>query len=160
GYYNFTVTPPAGYSASPDGGTVFMGHNQTITIQMSELGVGGRLTGSVSPNRGAALWVDDQSVSLDASGAFSLALAAGLHSVQATAPGYVPYFNNVTINGGGTTPLTIILTPAENGTVGTPSPSYAYLVWVVLGVGFLAIGLAATTLLFYSRSVRPPPKPP
>jgi len=156
-YYNFTVTPPAGYSASPDGGTVFMGHNQTITIQMSELGVGGRLTGSVSPHQGAAMWVDDQSVSLDASGGFSLALAAGLHSVEATAPGYVAYFNNVTINGGGTTPLTILLTPAANGTVGTPAPSYAYLVWVVLGVGFLAIGLAATTLVFYSRSVRPPP---
>jgi thermopsin len=157
--YNFTVTPPAGYSASPAGGTVDMDENRTITIQMSQVGSPGQLTGSVSPSSGASLWVDNQSVSLGSGGTFSLSLPAGLHSVEATAPGYQPYFNNVTINGGGTTPLAIVLDLTVNGTGAGPSASDAYLIWVALGVGILAAILAGTTLVYYRRSRLPPSSP-
>jgi Carboxypeptidase regulatory-like domain len=126
---------------------------------MSQVGSPGQLTGSVSPSSGASLWVDNQSVSLGSGGTFSLSLPAGLHSVEATAPGYQPYFNNVTINGGGTTPLAIVLDLTVNGTGAGPSASDAYLIWVALGVGILAAILAGTTLVYYRRSRLPPSSP-
>ncbi len=157
GWYNFTVTAPAGYTAAPDGGKVDMDTNRTITIEMSEVGAPGRLSGSVTPGTGATLWVDNQSVPIDASGTFSLTVPAGLHSVRVMELGYVPYFNNVTVNGGGTTSLSIVLIPAPGGS-GSGAPSNTELVQAAVALGVLAVVLAITTIVFYQKSRPPPPR--
>jgi thermopsin len=151
GPYNFTVAPPAGYAASPQNGEVSLTANMTVPITFSKVGATGELSITVQPSGATELWIDNQSVAAVAGGSFNLSLAAGVHSVEATDPGYYPYYNNVSIPGGGTTHLSIVLDPITNGTGASSLP------WVVVGVlSAVAVGLAVLAGFWYSQR-RPPP---
>jgi thermopsin len=154
--YNFTVSPPPGYAASPSAGVVVLNRNETVSIRFSNASLLGGLVGRVTPTTGVLLWVDGNGVPLQSNGSFSVSLGPGLHSVEATAAGYVPYFNNVTIYGGTSTSLLIALYPVGAGSGLLPASSLELLLG---GAVAAAAVLAVTTLLFYRRA-RPPRYPP
>ncbi|MCI4372690.1 MAG: thermopsin family protease [Thermoplasmata archaeon] len=158
GPYNYTISPPAGYTVYPTAGSVNLTANATVQLTFSKEGAPGALYITLAPASGAQLWVDGVSVPNASAGSVNLSLPAGIHSVYATDPGYLPYYNNVSLAGGGTTELFIVFTllPGPNpGNATAPST----LPWIVAGVfGAVAVGLAATLGYVYSR--RRPPAPP
>ncbi|HTS32691.1 MAG TPA: thermopsin family protease [Thermoplasmata archaeon] len=155
--WNFTISPPPGYAADPATGTIDLVQNTTVVIDFSSTTSLGALVGSIRPGLGATLEVDQHSVGVAAGGTFSVNLPPGLHSVEVTETGYAPYFNNVSVTGGGTTELTIVLTPAGSG---SGSPSTAVLEVLLVVVSAVAVGLGAAALALYRRGRRPPPPPP
>jgi thermopsin len=157
--YNYTISPPAGYSVYPPDGSINLTQNSTILLAFSEEGAPGTLSVTLSPAGGAQVWVDGTSVPTASEGSFSLTLPAGLHSVRATEPGYVPYDNNVTIQGGGVTSLAIDFV-AIPGTCACTSVSAAPdLPWVLAGA-FAGVAVAMALALWYVIARRRPPTPP
>ena len=89
--------------------------------------VKGTLSITVTPAT-ATVWVNGVNVTL-ASGSWSGTLAPGFVPVKAVAAGYYPYFTNVTVKSGSTTPLTLTLAPIVTGTLRltvTPGSAYTY----------------------------------
>jgi thermopsin len=158
--YNFTVTSPPGFAASPAAGTVDLVANTTVVITLSNTTAPAGIVGSVRPATGVSLWVDGQPVLIGTGGSFAVNVSPGVHSVEATAPGYAPYFNNVTARGGAMTSLSIVLTALSSS--GPLSPADWELLLAVVSAA--AVALAGTTLVFYRRARRPPssarPGPP
>ncbi len=77
----------------------------------------------------ASVKVDGTPITLSAGGS-STSVPAGTTSIEATAPGYQPYFSNVTVNSSSTTSVTITLHAIVPGTLSlTVSPGSAT-VWV------------------------------
>lgn len=152
--WNFTVSPPPGYAANPATGILDLVQNTTVTIQFSSTTVLGGLVGSVSPALGATLRVDGQAVALGTGGEFSVNLTAGLHSVEVTEAGYLPYFNNVSVLGGTSTSLTIVLTPESSA-----GSSAGLLEVLLVVVSAAAVGLGVAAALFHRRGRAPPPPP-
>ncbi|MCI4364833.1 MAG: thermopsin family protease [Thermoplasmata archaeon] len=158
GPYNFTVSPPAGYTADPMEGSLNLTSNTTITLAFSEVGAPGQLYLQFNPV-GAQVWIDSQLVSNSSGSNLSVSLPAGLHSVEATASGYHPYFNNVTIQGGGTTTVLVVLVPLANNT-GPGSGTNSNLAWeVAAGFGILALTLALVIGILATRRPPPPARP-
>ncbi len=159
GPYNFTISPPAGYTVFPDAGSVNLTGNLTIHVSFSKVGVPGNLYITLAPAAGARLWVDGDLVANASVGRVNLSLPAGIHSVYATSPGYLPYFNNVSIEGGGSTSLLIAFTLEPSAQAGSSNGTAAFLPWLVAGVcAAVAVGLAAALGYVYSRP-RPPGGP-
>jgi thermopsin len=161
GTYNFTISPPAGYTVFPPQGSVNLSQNSTVQLAFSEEGAPGMLSVTLSPAAGAEVWVDGQPVANASSGAFTLSLPAGLHSVRATESGYYSYFNNISIEGGGVTDLAIGFVPLPGApcSCGTTAVA-ADLPWVLAAAfGVAAVGLAAALGVVYAGR-RPPPAPP
>jgi thermopsin len=153
GPYNFTISPPAGFAASPQNGQVNLTANTTVEVTFSKVGTAGELLVTFQPAGSTQVWVDNQSVAAGTEGSFNLSLAAGIHSIEATSPGYYPYFNNVSILGGGTTRLSIVLLSVTNGTTSS-------LPWIVVGVlAAVVVGLALLAGFLYSQRRVPPPRP-
>jgi thermopsin len=158
GPYNYTISPPAGYTVAPTDGSVNLSANASVAIAFSKEGAPAQLDITLDPSAGAQLWVDGNSVPDADAGSLNLSLPAGVHSIYATEPGHLPYFNNVSLQGGGATELTILFTPIPGVPLGTV-PSSNVLPWVVAGLfGAVAVGLAAALALGVSR--RRPPTPP
>lgn len=106
GSYPFTVSA-SGYSANPATGTVVV-LDASETVPVVFTAILGTLAGTVFPAT-ASLFIDGVPV-VFSNGAFSVpSLAVGVHSVLASAPGYYPYQNNVSIASGGTTTLAVVL---------------------------------------------------
>jgi thermopsin len=136
GTYLYTVGTVTGYSASTTTGYAIVGANgavTTVTITFtSTASRTGTISGLVTPSS-ATVWVDGTAVSVS-SGAFSLTASVGVHSVEALASGYYPYYNNVTVGSGQTTSLTISMNPTttpvgSNGTLNlavTPATATAW----------------------------------
>jgi thermopsin len=151
GTYAYTVGAVSGYTASPSSGnaSVTAGNLTSVNIVFSP--TNGTLAGSVTP-ASALLWIDGVAASLT-DGAFSQSVSAGVHSVEATATGYYPYFNNVSVSSGTTTELMIVLNPitppvGADGTLTlqvTPTSASAW-------VDGVAVSLTDGT---YSASVTP-----
>lgn len=159
GPYNFTISPPAGYTVFPDAGSVNLTGNLTVHVSFSKVGVPGNLYITLAPAAGARLWVDGDLVANASVGSVNLSLPAGIHSVYATSPGYLPYFNNVSIEGGGSTSLLIAFTLEPSAQAGSSNGTAAFLPWLVAGVcAAVAVGLAAALGYVYSRP-RPPAGP-
>ncbi len=111
GVYAIEGTAPGYYEYFNN---VTVASSATTTLQIllnpiSPIGPNGTIELSVSP-ASAAVSVDGKAVSLS-SGHASLSAAIGFHSIEATATGYYPYFNNVSVTSGGTTTVTIALNP-------------------------------------------------
>ena len=114
GLYAYTVGAVAGYSAAPSSGTfgvTALGGVTTVTISFTSTApTSGTISGTVTPTT-ATVWIDGATVSVS-SGAFTKSsVGVGTHSIEATAAGYYPYYNNVTVTGGGTSTVTISLNP-------------------------------------------------
>ena len=146
-----------GYVATPTGGQVTVSGDTSLSVTFVAANATGTLSGTLSPS-GGTLWVDGVMQTVGSGGAFSIVLSMGIHSVEVTASGYAPYFNNVTVAAGQTTQLTIALTPtsspANTSGVGT-------LGWILVAVlGVVVAVLLVTTLLFARRGRQPPPVAP
>ena len=118
GNYSVTVTPVSGYTAAISTTTVAVPDQSGIVgvtvVFTSSSPKYGTLAGSVSP-AGATVWVDGTQVTL-VSGSWSNTLMVGVHSVEALAAGYYPYYNNVTVSNGATTTLRIAMNALPPGT--------------------------------------------
>ena len=106
--------------------------------------VSGTLSLTVTP-ASAMVWVNGVNVTL-VTGSWSGKLAAGFVPVEALATGYYPYFTNVTVKSGVTTPLTVKMMPIVTGTLSltvTPGSAYTYVdgVQVTLVSGAYSVSL-------------------
>jgi len=107
----------------------------TIALQPILLGT---LSLIVTPGS-ASVWVDGSSVSLG-SGTYSVRVMPGLHSIEVTAAGYYPYFNNVTVASSKTTGVTIALNAVSSGSSGAMGIS---------GTGWAIIALVAVLAVIF-----------
>jgi thermopsin len=125
--------------------------NVLVTLTAIPLGT---LRFTVSPGS-ASVWVDGAAVPLT-SGAYSGSESPGVHSIEVTASGYAPYFNNVSVTAGATSSLTIALTavsPTSNST--TPAAGISTTGWAIIGVlAVVALILLIGLLYFATRSRR------
>ncbi len=136
GSYAFTVGAVAGYSAAPTSGSITAIAQGGVSTQpvafSSTAATTGTLSGSVTPTS-ATVKVDGTAVTLS-SGSFSTTVSVGVHSIVATASGYYPYYNNVSVSSGGTSTVTIALNPvtpaAGSGTLSLTVTPTSATVWV------------------------------
>jgi hypothetical protein len=145
------VASASGYVTYYTNVSVSAGATTTVTITLKAVTPSGYLAGTVSP-ASATLSVDGQAESV-VSGTFNVTLSAGLHVVEVTASGYLPYVTLVDIAGGATTKETIALSALP-----TTSPSSTYL--SPLAYGLIAV-LAVLAIIFLiiaaTRGRRNPP---
>jgi thermopsin len=156
GVYNYTISPPAGYTVYPPDGSLNLSRNTTVELAFSEQGAPGALVVTLSPGTGATVWVDGNAVPNASTGGFTLSLPAGIHSVRATSPGYAPYYNNVSIEGGGVTDLAIDFIPLANSCACTSTAGSVNLAWVLGGVFGAVAGGFGVALWFRYAGRRPP----
>ena len=154
--YDWSVAA-SGYVGTPSFGVVSVSGDTTLTISFAASNATGTLSGAVTPSSGT-LWVDGSQETLGSGGVFSVTVPVGVHSIEVTASGYAPYFNNVSVTAGQTTHLSIALTssssPANTSGVGT-------LGWLLVAVLAVVVAvLLVTTLLFARRGRQPPPVTP
>jgi thermopsin len=156
GTYTYTVS--ANDYAPYAGGLNVNGAPSTVLVVLSPLNA--TLSGTVSP-AGAQVWFDARMVTVTL-GRFSTSLIPGPHPIEATASGYYPYFNNVSVGANQSLQMPIHLTlipshsrPAyyNNSTGGLSGP----LIWAVTGgLVLLAISIVIAALLLRAgRRVAP-----
>jgi thermopsin len=113
GTYNFTVGAVTGYAPSVSSGSAnveLLGGVTTVAIVFtSTAATTGTIAGTVTPSSATVL-IDGTAVTVT-SGAFSKDVSVGVHSVETLASDYYAYFNNVSVAGGATTTVTIVLNP-------------------------------------------------
>jgi len=158
GPYNFTISPPAGYTVYPLDGSVNLTANASVQLSFSKVGAPAFLYITLAPATGAQLWVDGSPVANAALGSLNLSLPAGIHSIYATSPGYLPYYNNVSLQGGGSTVLLIAFTLIPSTSIENSGAPNVFLLVLVGGLGAAAVGLGAA-LVFVSARRRPPTPP-
>jgi parallel beta-helix repeat protein len=164
GTYSYSVSGPSQYSISGTSGA-FSVDGGNVTRYVTFSADPGWLNATVDPTN-ASVWIDGQPASLS-DGGFSVELAAGLHAVEATAPDYAPFYDNVSVPAGLGTTLTIHLTlvtkaPGSSthntsGTSSTSSSSPAGLTsdqFYGLLFGLLAVAVAIVIAAFVIRGRR------
>ena len=118
----------------------------------------GNVTGTIVP-RTATVAVDGTILPV-VSGGFHEALLPGSHTLQALATGYAPQSDTFKVTEGGTTVITVSLSPSvPTSTNSTPSssPVFSTTAWIVVAILAGSTGfLAGTTMIYRSRP--PPPE--
>jgi PEGA domain len=143
GVYNFT-TGANTFTALPGDGTASVG-TLPSSVTITFVPFPGVLHLAVTPSA-AQVWIDGRAIALQ-QGRYTANLTPGLYSVEALAPGFAPYFNNVSLTRGNETALSISMEPL-GGTTGSGlgtsiSPlSLAVTVGLLILVGLLLIGVA------------------
>jgi thermopsin len=151
--YDWAISAP-GFTGAPATGSEVLTSNTTLSVTFDSVTATGTLSGTVTPS-GASLWVDGAVLSLGPGGTFSVTLPVGVHSVEATASGYVPYYNNVTVTAGGLVHLTITLTATSSSSNGK---GVGTLGWVLVALlAALAAIFLVTTIIYARRGRQPPP---
>ncbi|MEM0129368.1 MAG: hypothetical protein QXG65_04310 [Thermoplasmata archaeon] len=156
--YTYVVMPPSGFTANPAYGVFNFSQGNVLTVVTFTPTTGTlRLTGLPS---GYALYIGGTLVVSGGTNSTYVQsnLPVGPVSVEILVNGYAPYFNNVTIAGGQTTPLAVsmVSTSSSSSPAWTYLSTLAYIVIAVLVV--LVIIFIATT--FMARGRRPPANPP
>jgi thermopsin len=149
GSYQFTVSAP-GYTASPSAGSVMstLDGGNNITVRFTA--VPGTLSAEVRPIT-AQVWVDGSSASV-LDGAVLLSVSPGVHSIEVAAPGYVTYYNNVSVTSSHTTSLNVQLVVIPGVTVITKPGTTTVSPLAIATIVVLAIlALALLILLVWSR---------
>lgn len=154
GMYTYSVGSVTGFAATPGSGTAGVSAGGTTTVNVVFTGTSGYVAGTVSPSAATVL-VDGTAVTTT-NGAFNVSESAGLHSIRATASGYVTYVNNVTVSGGVTTHLTIALSTSGTSASST-GLSNTDLYAIVGGIVVLAAAIVIAAALIRSRRGGPPP---
>ncbi|HYA57859.1 MAG TPA: PEGA domain-containing protein, partial [Thermoplasmata archaeon] len=153
GTYNVTAAATA-YTVSPryiQSSVGSSGASVTFTFSVAP----GRLALKVTPTT-ASVYVNGALVSLT-SGALTENLSAGLNSVEATASGYAPYFNNVSVSPQSTLYLNISLVSVSTAPSSTSSGLSSTWLAVLVGLGLLAL-IFLIGMVYFARR-RPPPSP-
>lgn len=143
GVHNFT-TVASTFTALPSVGKASIG-TLPSTVTITFVPFPGAVHLAVSPSA-AQVWIDGRLITLSA-GRFSANETPGLYSVEALAPGYAPYFNNISLTRGNETNLTISLASlggSSGSGLGTSiSPlALAVTVGLLILVVLLLIGVA------------------
>jgi thermopsin len=132
--------------------TVVGGKTTWLNFTMTPVPIG-HLRGEVSPVN-LTLFVGGSKVSLQG-GAYALALTPGLYSVVATAPSFLPYFNNVSLPLGQTIWLNITLhalptplpTPPSQGGNSSAVPW----TWIIVASAAVVVAVILVVLLIRNR---------
>ncbi|MCI4346151.1 MAG: thermopsin, partial [Thermoplasmata archaeon] len=156
GSYPF-VAAAANFTPGPPGSVHVAGGPVLVSLEF--LPLPGTLAVSLLPATGH-LSVDGVAWTL-VGGSVSETVAAGLHEVVATAPGYLPFSTNLSVPANGSHTLSISLVPEPTGNPptyrnSTVGPSAA-LLWS-LAIGLLAVAFAIVVASFLLT--RKPPKGP
>ena len=154
GPFTFNVSAPLGYAATPSSGSGSYPH-ASVPVEVNFSAIPGTLNGTVLPVN-ATVTVGGAAVSL-AGGRFSVSLAPGVWSIEATAPGYFAYFNNVSVTSGATTLLEVSLTAVPSPTT-APNTGAGYPGWVVIGALAVLVLLLVLTVYHSRRPRAPPPR--
>ena len=154
GSYAYTVGTVAGYAATPSSGNVAVTSGGTTVVDIAFAGTNGWVAGTVAPGS-ASVWVDGVAVTVT-SGAFNVSATAGVHSVEATGTGYVSYYNNVTVPGGATTHVTIVLGATGTTKTTTNSGLSSTDLYAIVGaIIVLAIAILIAAALLRGRKQPP-----
>ena len=117
----------AGYDVSPTSQPVSVSSGSDSIASFDFTALPGTLDVQVTPAT-AQVWIDGSLETLNASGGLSLPLPVGFASVTVLAPGYQPYFTNITIVSNFTMHVYVSLTPIPLGKLTvTVSPTSATL---------------------------------
>lgn len=147
----FSVSVPAGVAsinASAPGFSTYStnvsimgGATTTVTIHLASSSSGtGWLAGSITP-ASASLTIDGQAETVTG-GSFNVSLSSGIHVVEVTAAGYVPYVTTVDISTGATQKLTVALAAVSPASTYLSPLAYALIaVLAVLAAVFLVMAL-------------------
>jgi thermopsin len=146
-------------ASSPDHATVrgnltVNGAPASVVVPLVDLNA--TLLGTVRPGN-ASVFVDGASVNVTG-GKFTLSVLPGVHLIEATVPGYLPYSNNVSAGPNQSVPVLVALTPKTSPTTPanqTTSPIISMtLVWAVVG-GLIIVAIAVLIGALLIRSGRP-----
>lgn len=151
GFLNYTVSA-FDFNAVPSKGTYTSPGPGAVSIEFTP--VNGTFRVSVSPGA-ATLDVGGRAVVVGANGTTALSLSPGVYSVEATAPGYLPYFNNVSVTSAVNASLAIALVAVPS----TPAPAVNPAAWAAIGLlASLAVIFLLIALGYRSRAHRPAPR--
>lgn len=168
----FTLTEPAGVYALEatlagyfpyfNNASVASGKTTTVTIVMDPtippVGADGTLSVEVTPTD-ATVWVNGSTVAL-AGGSYSGSYAPGVVSLEVTAKGYYPYYNNVSVHSAETTPVTVVLTAIPSSTSPTttsPATGISGTAWAIIGGLAILVVLLLVLLLWIAGRRNSPP---
>jgi thermopsin len=155
GPYEYTVGAITGFNASPSLGSPDVTGAKTIPIVFTF--ASGTISGTVVPTT-ATVDVDGAPVTVT-DGAFSTTVSAGLNSIVASSPGYLTYYNNVSVSGGATTTQKISLISLSPTPKTTPTSTYLSPLAYGL-IGILAVLAVVFLLIALSRGGRRSSPPP
>jgi thermopsin len=166
GSYTYSLPSVADYSLAVASGS-FAVNGEATPVPVAFTPNPGWLNATVDPTT-ASVWVNGASVPL-ATGAFSLEESPGTYALEATASGYAPYYNNVTLGPGSADLLAIHLTnvtPVTNHSSTTTNTTtrivnngltntqfYAILGGLIVA----AVAILVAAFLLRGRSRGPPP---
>ena len=152
GTHPWTVAAVSGYTLSAASGNVTVS-GATSTVSVVFTPTGGTLQGTVSP-AAASVLIDGVAATVT-NGAFSEAVGVGTHSIVATASGYAPYFNNVTVGNAATTSVAIHMSSVTTGT--TSALTDTQIGVIAGGLVVLAVAILLAALLLRRRPGSPSP---
>ena len=150
GPYSYTVSAP-GYTTSGSYGSGTLPQSAPVQVVFSAIAPASGTLSVTVVTGGAVLTVNG----VVETAPFSQPVAPGVYAIVVSESGYVTYYNNVTVNSGATSSVTVKLTPASSSSSSSGISSEA---WVLVGVlAALALVLLGTTLLAMRRGRSPPP---
>ena len=158
GNYSFAVSSP-GYTADPASGTIGITNGSAVTVTVVFTGQPVPLWLAFVTPSCAQVSVDGGAASARTCGAFRTNVTPGVgHLIEATAPGYYPYFVNVTLFVGAPVyPINVSMLPrSQAGGSGVTGALGDVLLAVLL---VLVLVFLAVVVLRY-RARRPPGPPP
>jgi hypothetical protein len=152
GAYNYSVAA-TGYTPSPATGTGVLPGSTPVAVTFT---AGAPQTGSLSltvTTSGASATLNGGSVTLP----YSHAEAPGIYAIVVSAPGYVTYYNNVSVTSGQTTTVAVTLTSASSSTGTSGTSGISTTGWLLIAVlGLLAVVFLITTIMMSRRGRSPP----
>ena len=140
GSYQFSVTPPANYTASPLSGAITV--NGTTVLQIVVFTPAFIFfTGSIYPSN-ASLYINGNLVETQ-NGLFNVSLVRGqTYSIEVTSPGYSNYYSNITVSSSTPHVSTYTINLKKNV---TPAPFYVnYDLFLLIAIAAIVIIGAAT----------------
>jgi thermopsin len=150
GTYSYTVGPVPGYAATPTSGSTTVSSDQITSVAIAFAPTTGWIAGTVTPS-GATVQIDGVAVTT-VGGAFNVSVPSGTHAIEVSASGYAPYDSLVTVIGGQTTHVPIVMTSLKPATF--PAIDLYAIVGAIL---VLAVAILVAVLLTRKRQSGPPP---
>ena len=154
GVYNYTVSAP-GYTTSGSTGSGTLPSGTPVDVVFSAIApAAGTLSVTVTTS-GATATVNGAPVTTP----FSQSEAPGIYAIVVSKPGYVTYYNNVTVASGAPTSVSVTLTPTSSSSSSSSSTSgLSSTAWLLIALlAALAVIFLITTLLFARKGRNPPP---
>jgi thermopsin len=152
GSYNYSVSA-TGYTPTPATGGGVLPESTPVAVTFT---AGAPPTGALSlsvTTAGAAATVNGVAVALP----LSQAEAPGLYAIVVSAPGYLTYYNNVSVTGGQTTHVSVTLTPTSSSSGTSTTNGISTTGWILIAfLALLAVVFLITTLLMARRGRSPP----